>query len=77
MTPRTSRTAHGFNTHHVCNLAGLLAGMRAREFRVELGAAQGGGALGALQERNRLLEEQVGGVCWRATSSMLQAPRVR
>lgn len=40
-------------------LEGLLAGMRAREFKSELDVRKSGGQLGIMHERNRILEEQV------------------
>ncbi len=43
----------------VSELEGLLAGMRAREFRSGLEVDKSGGQLGLLQERNRILEDQV------------------
>ncbi len=43
----------------VAELEGLLAGMRAREFRSELSVDKSGSQLAMLEQRNRLLEEQV------------------
>ncbi|GFR41794.1 hypothetical protein Agub_g2559, partial [Astrephomene gubernaculifera] len=43
----------------VAELEGLLAGMRAREFRTELASDRSGTQLSVLVERNRALEEQV------------------
>ena len=43
----------------MAELEGLLAGMRAKEFRTGLDVQKSGGQLGALVERNRLLQEQV------------------
>lgn len=45
-------------------LESLLAAQRAREYAGELGLQQGVGQLGAIQQRNKALEQQVGtGVC--------------
>lgn len=43
----------------MAELEGLLAAQRAREYRSELDGARSGGQLGAVQQRNRVLEEQV------------------
>ncbi|GIL57051.1 hypothetical protein Vafri_12185 [Volvox africanus] len=45
--------------NRVAELEGLLAGMRAREFRVELASDRNGGQLAVLGERNKALEQQV------------------
>lgn len=44
----------------VSELEGLLASQRAREYRSELDVANRGGQLGAMQQKNRIMEEQVG-----------------
>lgn len=41
-------------------LEALLAGMRAREYKNELTTGKSGSQLAVMQERNRILEEQVG-----------------
>jgi hypothetical protein len=45
----------------VSELEGLLAAQRAREYRSGMDVATAGGQLGMVQQRNRMLEEQVGG----------------
>ncbi|KAJ9515516.1 hypothetical protein QJQ45_021666, partial [Haematococcus lacustris] len=45
--------------NRVAELEGLLAGMRAREYKQDLVSKHGGSQLGIMQERNRILEEQV------------------
>jgi hypothetical protein len=45
--------------YRVAELEGLLASIRAKEFRTGLDVQKSGGQLGALVERNRLLQEQV------------------
>jgi hypothetical protein len=43
----------------VSELEGLLAAQRAREYRSGMDVATAGGQLGMVQQRNRMLEEQV------------------
>ncbi len=53
----------------VAELEGLMAGMRAREFRTELAGERAGGSAAVAAERSRALEEQVrrhAGACGRA-----------
>ncbi len=45
--------------NRVCELEALLAGMRAREYKQDLVSKHGDSQLGVMQERNRVLEEQV------------------
>lgn len=44
----------------LAELESLLAAQRAREYSGELGLQQGAGQLGAIQQRNKALEQQVG-----------------
>ena len=46
--------------NRVTELEAMLAGMRAREYRSDLSSSKSGSQLAIMQERNRLLEEQVG-----------------
>lgn len=62
---------------HAClsaELESLLATQRAREYAGELGVQQGAGQLGAMHQRNRALEQQVG-VGFRLVSSILLSAR--
>jgi hypothetical protein len=43
----------------VSELEGLLAAQRAREYRSGMDVATAGGQLGMVQQRNKMLEEQV------------------
>lgn len=45
--------------NRVSELEALLAGMRAREYRNDLSTTKSGSQLAIMQERNRILEEQV------------------
>lgn len=44
----------------MAELEGLLSAQRAREYRSGMDVAAAGGQLGMVQQRNRMLEEQVG-----------------
>ncbi|KAG1668637.1 hypothetical protein FOA52_002490 [Chlamydomonas sp. UWO 241] len=46
--------------NRVSELEALLAGMRAREYRSDLSSSKSGSQLSIMQERNRILEQQVG-----------------
>lgn len=64
----------------VSELEGLLAAQRAREYRSELDVAKSGGQLGAMQQKNIMLEEQVGthttvGDIWSAVHSKMHTQR--
>jgi hypothetical protein len=43
----------------VAELEALMAGMRAREYRSDLSSTKSGSQLAVMQERNRILEDQV------------------
>lgn len=53
-------TAAVITNCRVAELEGLLAGMRAREFRSDFASDRAGGQLAVMVDRNRALEEQVG-----------------
>ncbi len=45
--------------NRVAELEALMAGLRAREYRSDLSSTKSGSQLAMMQERNRVLEEQV------------------
>lgn len=55
----TAAAAAAVCVFRVSELERLLAAQRAREYRSELDVAKSGGQLGTVQQKNRMLEEQV------------------
>lgn len=47
----------------MAELEALMAGMRAREYKTDLVSKHGGSQVAIMQERNRILEEQVRAGC--------------
>ncbi len=58
---RTSEQRCHLEKGRVAELEALLSGLRAREYKADSTSQRSGSQLGAIQERNKMLEEQVGG----------------
>lgn len=56
-------------------LESLLAAQRVREYSGELGLQQGAGQLGAIQQRNKALEQQVGLMCHHGQAVLVNCDR--
>jgi chromosome segregation ATPase len=79
---RTSEQRCQLEKGRVAELEALLTGLRAREYQADSSSQRSGSQLGAVQERNKALEEQVGCLpLWRIGApggcSELQRPLVR
>lgn len=57
---RTSEQRCHLEKGRVAELEALLSGLRAREYKADSTSQRSGSQLGAIQERNKMLEDQVG-----------------